>query len=140
MLSGVARAQEPAPPAEAAAETTGAAGAIRVELNRMETVGEACQPYLVFENQAGYALSELQLDLVLFDADGVVADRLAINAAPLPAGKTSLVVFQVPSMTCERVGRLLLNSVLACAGGPLAPEQCLDLVRTESRLAVPFFK
>jgi hypothetical protein len=43
-------------------------------------------------------------------------------------------------MTCERVGRLLLNSVLACAGGPLAPEQCLDLVQTESRLAVPFFK
>lgn len=132
-----ALAQDPVQPADA---TAAAAAVIRVELNRLETVGDACQPYLVFENRADYALTDLQLDLVLFDADGIVAERLAIDAAPLAAGKTSLVVFQVPTLTCDRIGRMLLNSVIACAGGPLAAGQCLDLVQTELRLDVPFFK
>ena len=131
LLAGSAVAEEPDP-----ADT----GSIWIELNRLETVGTACQPYLVFENRTDHALTDLRLDLVMFDADGVVADRLAIDAAPLPAGKTSLVVFQVPSMSCEAIGRLLLNTVIACAGGPVTDSACIGLVETDSRLAVPFFK
>lgn len=116
------------------------AGTIHVELNRLDSNGEACQPYLVFENNADYALSDLRLDLVLFDTDGIVADRMAINAAPLPAGKTSLIVFTVNSMPCEAVGRILVNDVIACAGGPASAEECLDLVTTATRVDVPLFK
>ncbi len=76
----------------------------------------------------------------MFDAEGVVVDRLAVDASPLPPGKTSLVVFQVPSMACEAIGRLLLNAVIACAGGPVGEAACIDLVETDSRLPVPFFK
>ena len=132
-LASVAKAQETV--------TSGPAtdtGSVRAELNRLEESGEACQPYLVFENRTPTAFSSLKLDLVLFDGDGTVADRLAVEAAPLPAGKTSLVVFQVPSLECAEIGRILLNGVLACEPGAERP--CLDLVETESRLAVPFFK
>ena len=118
----------------------GAGAAIHVELNRLDSNGNACQPYLVFENKAEYALSDLRLDLVLFDADGIVADRMAINAAPLPAGKTSLIVFEVDSMPCESVGRILINDVIACAGGPATAEECLDLLTTATRVDVPLFK
>jgi hypothetical protein len=121
-------------PAEEAAAT------VRVELNRLEPVANACQPYLVFENRTAYALSSLKLDLVLFDADGIVADRLAVEAAPRPAGKTSLVVFQVPSLACDAIGSVLLNGVLACAGASVSDGACIDLVETGSRVTVPFFK
>lgn len=118
----------------------GGSASVRVELNRLEDVAAACQPYLVFENRTAHAFSSLKLDLVLFDADGIVADRLAVEAAPLPAGKTSLVVFQVGSLGCDAIGSVLLNGVIACSGAPVADAACLDLVETASRLAVPFFK
>src|SRR3546814_13298842 len=44
------------------------------------------------------------------DRTGVVAKRLAVQAAPLPAGKTSLKVFDVEGHGCEDIGSIPLRS------------------------------
>lgn len=115
-------------------------GALRVELNKLEPHGEACRAYLVLENATGSAFEELKLDLVLFDTDGVVARRLAVEMAPLPAGKTSLKVFDISGLACDAIGRVLLNDVLACADAAGAREDCLALVSPTARGAVRFIK
>ena len=113
---------------------------IRVELNRLEPAGDACRPNLVLVNGTDLTLSEFRLDMVMFDADGIVADRLAVDASPLLPGKTSLIVFEVPAMACDGIGRVLINAVIACEGGPDDPGGCLGLIEPSSRTDVALFK
>jgi len=118
---GSARAQEGAP--------------IRLELNRLEPQGEACRAYLVIENGSADAYRSLKLDLFAFDTDGVIAKRVALEAGPVPAKKTSVRLFDFVGLPCERFSRVLLNDVIACEAGEGARADCLSLLETQSRLA-----
>jgi hypothetical protein len=119
--------------------------AVTVELNKLEPNGAACRAYLVAKNAAARAFDSLKLDLVMFDRNGVVAKRLAVQAAPLPVGKTSLKVFDIEGHDCAEIGSILLNDVLACAPAPPedangAASGCLELVAASARGEVPFTK
>lgn len=113
---------------------------LKIDLNKLEPNGEACRAYLVLENGTDSAFSALKLDLVMFDTDGVVAKRLAVETAPLPAGKTSLKVFDMSDLPCEQVGRLLLNTVMTCADASGTRDNCLGLISTSARGTIPFIK
>ncbi len=117
----------------AMAQTTGTPGKIQVELNKLDGQGSACQAYLVVENATGETFSTLSLDLVMFDAQGVIAKRLAVEMAPLRAGKTSVKVFGIEGTPCAGISRILVNDVLSCATGQAARTGCLDLIETASR-------
>ena len=113
---------------------------VSIELNKLEPNGGACRAYLVLENGTARSFEALKLDLVMFDTDGIVAKRLAVQAAPLAAGKTSLKVFDMTGLPCERVGRLLLNDVMDCLDADGARDDCLGLLSASQRGAVPFIK
>lgn len=113
---------------------------VSVELNKLEPNGEACRAYLLVKNDAGAAFETLKLDLVLFDTDGVVAKRLAVETAPLPAGKTSLKVFDITGQPCDGIGRILLNDVLTCRDNTGERNDCGALVAPTARGAIPFIK
>jgi len=106
---------------------------VRVELNKLEPHQGACRAYLVLENETASAFEQLKLDLVMFDQEGIVAKRVAVETAPLPAGKTSLKVFDMEGLACEAVGRVLLNGVMACADASGPREDCLGRIATASR-------
>ena len=116
------------------------AAAVKIELNKLEAQGEACRAYLVLENGSDRTFSELKLDIVVFDSDGVVGRRLAVQAAPLPAGKTSLKVFDIRELACERLGRLLLNDVMTCGDETGARNDCLALIKATARAPLSFIK
>jgi hypothetical protein len=118
----------------------GAAPLVAAELNKLEPQGDACRAYLVLKNEVPVAFDTLKLDLVLFDGDGVVARRLAVDAAPLAAGKTSLKVFDIAGQACGAIGRILLNDVIACAGPDGPRSDCLGLVAPSARGSVQFIK
>jgi hypothetical protein len=73
-----------------------------VELNKLEPRKDACRAYLVLKNGTGSAFQELKLDMVMFDADGVVGRRVAVQGAPPGVGKTSLKVFDIDGIPCPR--------------------------------------
>jgi len=108
-------------------------GRVGLELNKLEPANNACRSYVLLQNQTGAAFTSLKLDLVMFDAEGIVAKRLALETAPLPADKTSLKVFDISGMSCEQVGRILLNDVLECAGDAGAREGCLGLIDVSAK-------
>jgi hypothetical protein len=143
VLAGVLGAAAVVGVAAAQPSGSGAAPAadVRVELNRLEPRGDACRTYLVLQNTSGAAYKSLKLDLFVFDTGGVVAQRLAVEAGPLPAKKTSVKLFDFPGITCERFGRVLLNDVLTCeqADGTTR-DDCLGVVDTASKGSVPFGK
>ncbi len=113
---------------------------LTIELNKLEAAGEACRAYIVLHNPSPDAYTSLKLDLVMFDDDGIVARRLAVEGAPLTAGKTSLKVFDIAGLACPSIGRILLNDVLACAGASGAYEGCLARIETSARGKTPFIK
>ncbi len=73
-----------------------------------------------------------------FDTDGVAQKRVAVELAPLPPHETTVKIFDFPGIACGKVGRILLNDVLACDGGDGAREACLERTETESKAGIPF--
>ncbi|AGA34975.1 Tat pathway signal sequence domain protein [Thioalkalivibrio nitratireducens DSM 14787] len=114
--------------------------AVSVQLNKLETDNDSCRAYLVLENRSPAAFESLRLDVVIFDGDGVIARRLAVDAAPLPTGKTSVRVFPIAGLACADIGRLLLNDVIACQDASGERRDCLEQMETDSIAGVPFIK
>lgn len=114
------------------------AAPIKLQLNKTETAGEACRITMVVDNSRGAGLKTYKVDLFAFDTDGVAQKRVAVELAPLPPHKTTVKIFDFPGIACGKVGRILLNDVLACDGGDGAREACLERTETESKAGIPF--
>jgi len=113
-----------------AAAPAAAASTVSVELNRLEPRDGACRVSLVVANPGDKTIDSLKLDLVFFDKDGVISRRLAVEAGPLRASKTSVKLFDASETDCDSVSRVLLNDVTSCGG----EQDCLGLVTTTSRV------
>jgi hypothetical protein len=111
---------------------------LKLQLNKLETAGEACRVTLVVDNSKGTALKSYKVDLFAFDPEGVAQKRVAVELGPLPARKTTVKIFDFPGIACGKVGRVLLNDVLACDGGDAAREACLERTETESKAGPAF--
>lgn len=127
-----------APASFSPASASGADGSLLAELNKLESSNGDCHAYLVTQNRTEISFAALKLDIVIFDTDEIVVERLAVDAAPLPPGKTYLQVFETGGLACERIGRLLLNDVIACADDSGTRDDCLALVVTRARGSVDF--
>ena len=113
---------------------------ILVELNKLEDSNGACRAYLIVENKDTTKFETLNLDLVMFDVEGIVVGRLAFDTAPLLIGKTNVRVFDIEGLTCSQIGRLLLNDVISCADSVGERLDCLSLISTRARGSVDFIK
>ena len=126
-VTGAVEAQEAAPTMP-----------LRLELNRLEPNGEACRTYLVIDNSRGTALKSLKVDLFAFDTDGIAQKRLGVELGPIPDRKTVVRLFDFSAIGCPKIGRVLLNDVLACEGGQASRESCLERIQTESKTTAAF--
>lgn len=110
---------------------------VLIELNRLEDQGGACRAYMVFANRGDAAVERLELDLVLFDRDGVIARRLAVQGGPVPAGRTQVRAFDVAGLGCDGLGRVLLNGIIDCGPG-IDSVACRARTEIAFRTAIPF--
>lgn len=109
-----------------------------LELNKLEPVSGACRVYFVLRNASGEAVESYKPDLVFFDKQGVIANRLVVEGGPIPSGKTRVKLFDVKGLDCDAVGSVLLNDLTGCqtpTGG-----SCLQVTETTSRASVDFVK
>ncbi|WP_409566368.1 Tat pathway signal protein [Methylobacterium sp. J-070] len=121
-----------------AQDATEKAAPLKLQLNKLEAAGEACRVTLVIDNSKGAGLKSYKTDLFAFDTEGVAQKRVAVELGPLPPRKTTVKIFDFPGIACNKVGRVLLNDVLACDGGDAAREACLERTETETKAGVPF--
>lgn len=108
---------------------------ISIELNRLEPQGGNCRVWMVARNPAPEAIDPLRLDLLMFGKDGVIARRLALDIGPLPESKTQARIFDLAGLSCDSIGSVLLNDVLACGPAPEGRAACLPRIALSSRVS-----
>lgn len=87
---------------------------LTIELNKVEDFEGGCMASFVFHNRLGHTLDRFNLDLILFDKEGVILRRLMIDLAPLRDGKTRVAQFRLHDEGCAEVSRVLVNDIPQC--------------------------
>lgn len=132
--------------AAAAAMVAGAsAGAqpvanVAVELNKLESQDKSCRAYLVIDNQGEKAYDALKLDLVLFQTDGIIGRRFALDLAPVKSKKRSVKLFDLDGVKCDQIGSFLINDIMDCKSGNTDESGCLERLSLSTRTNVQLSK
>lgn len=107
-----------------------------VELNRLEQDGAICRVYMVVQNPADSAVKAFKLDLVFFDKQDIIRNRLYVELGPLVARKTAVRLFDIPDAECSALGSILVNDVVSCASENDEALNCLARLELSSKAGV----
>lgn len=106
---------------------------LEMELNKIEEEQGRCMAYLLFRNDSQMDITEFEAEMLIFDTDFVIQRRIAVNAAPIFASKTSVKLFELAGVACKDVGQILLNDFYSCTAGGVRLPRCLQMVTVSSR-------
>lgn len=138
LLAVVAHAQDN-PAATTPAQPESSDG-VTLELNKIETSDKGCRAYVVVTNPTSTAYDAFKLDLVMFQKDGIVGRRFALDLAPVRPDKRSVKLFDLDGAQCDGIGSFLINDVMECrtASGPVT--DCLARLKVKSLTKVEISK
>lgn len=117
-----------------------AEGELLIELNKLEDTDQGCRSLFVFDNATGHELNRFQVDLILFDQEGVYAKQVMLDMAPLSEDKKVLASFLLPDHECGTIGSILVNDLPQCEDGAGAEVDCVKLLEVRSRTDTPLEK
>jgi hypothetical protein len=114
--------------------------AVSLELNKLEPSEKGCRAYVVVFNPSSTTYDAYKLDLVMFQTDGVIGRRFALDLAPLRPSKRTVKLFELDNSSCDNIGSFLVNDVLECraASGPVT--DCLSGLKVSSLTKVGISK
>ncbi|WP_338066939.1 hypothetical protein [Rhodosalinus halophilus] len=112
---------------------------LTVELNKFEAGEEGgCRAFFLFRNRGERTFDGFEMSLAILDARGVIDRLLTIDAAPLPAGRTTLKLFEIPEIACDSISEVLLHDMTACNAQNEGPADCFGLMELVSRTSARF--
>lgn len=111
-------------------------GRLGIELNKLEPQDSACRTYFVLQNGTDIGFTELVLDIYIFNGDGIIERRLAMDTRAVMPGKTQVRLFDVRDLTCDAIGRFLINGVLSCSDTEGERSDCAGLLAFSTRTGV----
>jgi hypothetical protein len=124
----------------ASATQAAEAATLAVELNKLETFDKGCRAYVVINNTSDVVYQSVKLDLVLFQPDGVIARRFAVDLAPLKATKKTVKLFDIDGLACDKISSVLVNDVIDCKSDTAAVSDCLSKMGLSSVAGAPLTK
>ncbi|WP_037313890.1 hypothetical protein [Ruegeria halocynthiae] len=124
-------------PLQALAQTADTAPkGLHLELNKVQDVEGACRLTFLAENETGAAIETASFETVIFDATGRVVNLTLFKFRDLPASRPRVRQFDVKGMTCDMVGRVLINGVNSCIVEGSDSEVCDQGLSLSSRTEV----
>jgi hypothetical protein len=123
-----------------AAKATDAKDAVTLELNKLEPSQKGCRAYVVVSNPTSTTYDAYKLDLVMFQKDGVIGRRFALDLAPLRPSKRSVKLFELDGTKCEDIGSFLVNDVMAGRADGASASDCLSALKVNSLTKVEISK
>lgn len=116
-------------------------GRLTVELNKVEEAESGgCRAFFLFRNATGKTLEGFEMSLAILDTNGVIDRLLTVDAAPLPAARTTLKLFEVPELGCSAISEVLLHDVAACKPQNEDEIDCFAIMDLVSRAPAAFVK
>lgn len=113
-----------------------AAPSISVEMNSTLQLEGACQLTFMLTNGLGADVASLIFETVLLTKEGAV-DRLTLfDMRDLPSGSPRVRQFNVPSLTCDELGQVLINGVAECSGDGIETAACSGALNYSTRIDV----
>ena len=107
---------------------------ITVELNKLEpSESGACRAFFLFRNGTNATFEGFELSIAVLDTDGVIDRLLTIDAAPLPVQRTTLKLFEIPKISCDRLSELIVHEIPSCKAENTNPMDCYALTDWVSR-------
>ena len=113
---------------------------IGIELNKLEPAENACRSYIVVRNPAEQTYTAFNMEVLVFDTDGVIQNRIAMDLAPIRPNKTSVLIVNLAGIQCDRIGEVLVNSFLDCERGEERLGDCLTRVDLSSKTSARLCK
>ncbi len=113
---------------------------IYIELNKTEETEQGCRPLFLFDNQSGHQLNRFQIELVLFDHEGIHSKQILLDMAPLYEGKKTVASFLLTNVECQQIGSMLINDLPDCKNSVGGSLDCLSLLQVTSRSDIPLEK
>jgi len=133
-VAAFAHAQDTTPPAQSSGD------GVSLELNKLEKSDKGCRAYVVVTNPTTTAYEAFKLDLVMFQTDGIVGRRFALDLAPVRPDKRSVKLFDLDGAQCDGIGSFLINDVMECRTSSGPATDCLARLKVKSLTKVEISK
>lgn len=109
-------------------------GQLTVELNKFEEIETGgCRAFFLFRNETGKTLEGFEMSLAVLDTAGVIDRLLTIDAAPIPAARTTLKLFEISGTRCDGISEILLHEISSCKPQNEAEMDCFGILSLASR-------
>lgn len=116
-------------------------GQLTVELNKFETADDgSCRAFFLFRNETGKSFAGFEMSLAVLDQSGIIDQLLSIDAAPLPAARTTLKLFEIPDIACDSISEILLHDIPSCQPQNEDQIDCFPLLGLVSRTSAALVK
>jgi len=123
------------PPAQAGA------GQLTIEVNKFEDIESGgCRAFFLFRNETDQTFEGFEMSLAILNTQGVIDRLLTIDAAPLPADRTTLKLFEIPQAACSGISELLLHELPSCRPQNGDEMDCFPLLNLVSRTTAGLVK
>lgn len=114
---------------------------LTVELNKFETADDgSCRAFFLFRNETGKSFAGFEMSLAILDQSGIIDQLLSIDAAPLPAARTTLKLFEIPDIACDGISEILLHDIASCQPQNEDQIDCFPLLDLVSRTSAGLVK
>ena len=107
------------------------APSIAIELSAAEDIDGACRMSFLATNSSAADVDQAVYEVVLFGANGGVAQLTLLDFRDLPAGRPRVRQFQFAGMACGDIPRVLINGAATCNGLPEGG--CIDNLLLSTR-------
>lgn len=118
------------------AQETATSDIISIELNAAETKEGSCLVTFLVTNGFAMTLDKVVYETVLFDQEGQVNRLTLFDFGALPPARPRVRQFAVPDLTCDAIGRVLINGASTCSGVQTDAAVCDASLVTSSRTGI----
>lgn len=113
---------------------------ISIELNRLMQKDKNCVTYFMIKNNSDFNFSEFKTEMVTFDKDGLITNRILGDFQKIRPKKTVVKLFAIPDTKCSSIDKILINDVHSCKANTEKNMDCLDWLQPSYRAKIELFK
>lgn len=105
---------------------------LAVEINKAEPYKNGCRVFLVIRNDIAARIDNAQMDLVIFNKDGILSERFVVDLGRIRKAKTIIAPIDVDGTKCDDMGSILVNDMPNCKADQ-ADVDCVERLDVSSR-------